>query len=114
LLPDDRVRLAHIEEAIVAAMTFVEGRRRDDLEADLMLRFALVQAVQIVGEAARNISNETIAAAPDIPWPVIVGMRNRLVHAYFDINQDILWTTVTEALPALLAKIRVLRKHLET
>jgi uncharacterized protein with HEPN domain len=102
LLPDDRARLTHIEEAIVAAMEFTESRSRSELGTDLMLQFALVQAVQIVGEAARNVSAGTMAIAPDIPWPVIVGMRNRLVHAYFDINLDILWTTVTEALPDLL------------
>jgi len=113
LLPDDRARLTHIEEAIVAAMEFTESRSRSELGTDLMLQFALVQAVQIVGEAARNVSAGTMAIAPDIPWPVIVGMRNRLVHAYFDINLDILWTTVTEALPELLPQITRLRERLE-
>ena len=94
-------------------MSFVDGRKRADLDTDLKLQFALVQAVQIVGEAARNVSSGAMAAAPDIPWQVIVGMRNRLVHAYFDINPDILWTTVTDALPRLLPQIKLLRRKLE-
>jgi uncharacterized protein with HEPN domain len=71
---------ADIEDAIVAAMKFTCGRSRSELGTDLMLQFALMQAVQIVGEAARNVSAGTMAIAPDIPWPVIGGMRNRLMH----------------------------------
>lgn len=64
-----------------------------------MLTFALVYAVQIVGEAVSKVSIEFRDEHPDIPWAIIVGMRHRLVHAYSDINNDILWTTVTEAAP---------------
>ena len=73
-----------------------------------MLTFALVYAVQIVGEAASKISVELRDQHPEIPWAVIVGMRHRLVHAYSDINHDILWTTVTEAALELLAQIEKL------
>ena len=101
----DPERLRHMVEAIEAAMQFAKGRSRADLDTDTMLMFALVRAVEVVGEAARNVSDATRAKMPGVPWRDIVGMRNRVVHAYFDIDRDILWTTATEALPALLAHL---------
>jgi uncharacterized protein with HEPN domain len=77
----------------------VDGRNRSDLESDEMLLFALVRAIEIVSEAASKISDEARAELRELPWASIVGMRHRLVHAYFEINRDILWTTVTEAVP---------------
>src|SRR5262249_36873714 len=84
----------------------VQGRKRSDLDTDQMLLFALVRAIEIVGEAASRISPETRAEMPDVPWPAIVSMRHRLVHAYFDINRDILWTTVTEAAPPVVQNLK--------
>ena len=107
---EDRIRLKHMLEACRAAMDFAHGRRPEDLESDLMLQFALVRAVEIVGEAAARVSDQTRLACPDIPWAPIIGMRNRLVHAYFDINPGILWVAVTEEIPALA---RLLAQHLE-
>ena len=109
--PHDRIRLRHIADALNATMRFVEGRKRSDLDTDEMLLFALVRAIEIVGEAASKVTAETRAAMPDLPWASIVGMRNRLVHAYFDINRDILWTTVTEAVPALAERLKVSLKE---
>jgi len=106
--PHDRVRVRHMIDALEAAATFVKGRTRDDLDNDQMLLFALVRAIEIVGEAASKVSAEARANAPEVPWISVVGMRNRLVHAYFDINKDILWTTVTEALPPLRASLESL------
>lgn len=93
-------------EAVEAARQFAEGRTRRDLDTDLMLFFALVRAVEIVGEAASQLSEEARRTIPDVPWPRVVGMRNRLVHAYFEVDRDILWITVTEALPPLAARLR--------
>jgi uncharacterized protein with HEPN domain len=92
--------------AIEAAQRFARGRERRDLDTDEQLVFALMRAVEIVGEAAARVSPGGRAAMPQVPWPTIIGMRNRLVHAYFDVDVDILWTTVTQALPALLAQLQ--------
>ena len=110
--PDDRIRLKHMIDAIKSALRFAEGKTRADLDTDEMLRFARVQAVQIVGEAATRVSGQTRAAMPLVPWADIVGMRNRLVHAYFDVDPDILWSTVRRALPPLLTQLEGV--HLET
>ncbi len=93
-------------DAAQAALAFLRGRERAELDTDAMLRFALVHAVRIIGEAASRVSAAGRAEATDIEWPVIVGMRNRLVHAHFDIDADILWATVTGSLPALLRQPR--------
>lgn len=67
-----------------------------------MLLFALVRAIEILGEAASMVTGATRATLPQVPWAQIVAMRNRLVHAYFDINRDVLWKTANKEVPALL------------
>ncbi|MBF0333239.1 MAG: DUF86 domain-containing protein [Alphaproteobacteria bacterium] len=106
--PDDLIRIRHMIEAGESASRFVAGRQRDDLDGHEMLRFALVRAIEIIGEAAARISPETRAEVPSVPWFAIVSMRNRLIHAYFDIDHDILWKTVTEEIPDLLPLLRSL------
>ena len=98
--PRDQVRLQHLADALKSAIRFAQGRQRGDLDTDEMLLFALVRAIEIAGEAASQVTARP-AQLPDLPWASIIGMRNRLVHAYFDINRDILWTTVAEAAPPL-------------
>lgn len=108
MLPDDRWRIGHMVEAAEQALAFAHGRQKSDLGQDAMLRMALTRAVEIVGEAAAQVSEAGRAELPAVPWPQIVGMRNRLVHAYFDINQNVLWDTVQLALPPLLVQLRAL------
>jgi uncharacterized protein with HEPN domain len=102
---DDRVRLQHIADALRAAIRFTEGRSREDLDGDQMLSFALLHAIQIVGEAASKISAEFREQHSQIPWMLITGMRHRLVHAYFDIDHNILWATATDSVPELLVQV---------
>ena len=92
-------------EAAEAACGFVSGKARSDLDADRMLLFSVVRAIEIIGEAASRVTQLTRDSAPDIPWPLIVSMRNRLIHAYFDIDHEVVWKTVTEELPQLLPKL---------
>jgi uncharacterized protein with HEPN domain len=80
------IRIRHMLEAAQQTQQFIAGRRRDDLDRDKMLTFALVKAIEIIGEAAVNVDAQTQAETAQIPWRQIAGMRNRLVHAYFDID----------------------------
>lgn len=105
---EDAIRIRHMIDAAELALEFVGGRARADLDRDNMLRFALVQAIQVVGEAASKVSPECCLDLPAVPWLAIRGMRNRLVHAYFDIETDLLWATVQKDLPDLLAHLNVL------
>jgi len=93
-------------EAAEAAVSFTIGRVRPDLDSDRQFAFALARAIEIFGEAATKISSETRTTLPNVQWGLAVGMRNRIVHAYFDINFDMLWSTATEELPALLPLLR--------
>ena len=106
--PEDRIRLLHMIEATETALNFVTGRQRADLNSDQMLLFALVRAIEIIGEAAGKVSEATQRAATDIPWGLVVSMRNRLIHAYFDVDNDVVWKTASEELPELLPKLRTL------
>jgi uncharacterized protein with HEPN domain len=65
----------------------------------------LTKLIEIVGEAAKAISPDGRAAIPDVPWRAAARMRDRLVHHYFDINLDVLWQTITEDLPRMLAAL---------
>ncbi len=105
---EDRIRLKHMIEACEAAVDFIAGHTREDLDKDRMLFFAVVRAVEIIGEAASKISEGTRAVHDDIPWSAISGMRNRLVHAYFDIDANIVWVAATEEIPALLSRLQML------
>jgi uncharacterized protein with HEPN domain len=103
--PPDNVRLRHLIESATTAIRFIDGRRRSDLDDDEMLRLALTKLVEIVGEAAKQVTPETRAAYPAVPWTAAARMRDRLVHHYFDIDLDVLWSTVTRDLPDLLARL---------
>lgn len=106
MYPNDETRLYHMRDSAAEALAFVEGRTRGDLESDRQLVLALAKSIEIIGEAASNVSEEFIARHPEIPWPQIRGMRNRLIHAYFDVDLDVLWDTVTHDLPPLLATLQ--------
>ena len=103
--PEDRVRIGHMIESAQDAARFVDGRSRADLESDRMLLLAVVRAIEIVGEAASKLSPAFRSETSEIPWGLIISMRNRLVHAYFDVDPDIVWKTCTEELPALLPQL---------
>jgi uncharacterized protein with HEPN domain len=92
----------------------VNNRTRKDLDDERMLSLALVRLIEIMGEAANNISEPCQAKYLKIPWRQIVGMRNRIVHAYFDIDLDIIWQVITEDLGSLLIEVEKAIKDLET
>ena len=93
------------------AVRFAEGRTAVDLQRDIMLSLAVERAVEIVGEAAKSVSEETRNAHPEIPWRDLSRTRDFLAHAYFKLDHTILWTIATENLPDL---IRALAPLLES
>lgn len=101
-LPDDEFRVRHLVEAAEKAIGYAAQRERVDLDTDELLRLALTKLVEIVGEAAKQVSAETRGKHPAVPWSAAARMRDRLIHHYFDINLDVLWATVTEDLRDLL------------
>ena len=102
---NDVVRLRHMLGAATEALSFARGYTRSELDRNRMLTLSLVKSIEIIGEAAANVSAETRGRYSEIPWLSIIGIRNRLIHAYFDINLDRVWDTVTEDLPPLIAAL---------
>lgn len=102
---DNLSRLKHMLDACQEALGFVKGQQKEALKNNRMLALALVKELEIIGEAANNISTDCQLRYPNLPWKDMVGMRNRLVHAYFGINYDIVWQTVSESLPFLLVEV---------
>ena len=106
-------RLRDILEAIAAIERHKDGDKAA-FEHDELLQAWFLRHLQIIGEAARALPMEVRTLAPDIPWPKIIGMRNVLVHGYFDIDTDIVWQAVTNDVPDLKPAILGLLGHIET
>jgi uncharacterized protein with HEPN domain len=102
---DADVRLRHMLDAAREAAQMAQGRTRADLDADRPLNLSLVRLLEIVGEAASRIPADERAKCPGIPWAQIVGLRNRLIHGYDNVDFDILWQIVTQDLPPLVAEL---------
>ncbi len=99
---DDDVRLRHMLDAARQAVAFARGRQRPDLDRDVQLALALIRLVEIIGEAAKNVSPETESR---VPWRAIAGTRDRLAHASFDVDLDRRWQIVHVDLPPLMQAI---------
>lgn len=89
-------------EAALQALSFVQGRTRSDLDTDHMLRRAVKDCIQEIGEAAAKVTDPGRSRAPRVPWTKIVGMRHILVHVYYDLDNDAIWRVVQEHLPSLV------------
>jgi uncharacterized protein with HEPN domain len=97
----DTVYLGHMLDSARSAIDKLSGKSRAEFDADETLRLALVHLIQIIGEAARRVSEPTRLAHPEVPWHQIIGMRHRVVHDYFSVDYDIVWRVVTHDLPPL-------------
>ncbi len=111
---DDIVCVRHILDAARRAMHFTRNRTREDLDGDEMLSLSLVHLLEIIGEAANGVTIGFREKHPHIPWKKMVGLRNRLIHGFFDIDLDIVWDTVMEDLPPLVADLEKIVPRKET
>ncbi len=102
----DALYLGHMLDAARKAHGKVAGIARADFDADENLRFAVTHLLQIVGEAARRVSDECGKTLPTIPWPAVVGMRHKVVHDYFGVDEGVVWDTARNELPGLIAELR--------
>ena len=100
--------IEHIHEAATLAVSYVEGMQRADFLDDTRTQQAVVMNLIIIGEAATKLLQETpdiTEQHPDVAWRNMRGMRNRLAHGYFEIDMDVVWDTVTHALPDLIEQL---------
>ena len=107
---DDSDRLQHMLTAARKASALTAGKSREDLEGDETLALAVIHLLEILGEAAKGVSTETVALNPDLPWKEMAATRDRLVHGYFSVDLDIVWQIIVEDVPAV---IRALEEMME-
>lgn len=111
--PKDRGRLLHINEAIANIHNFLIGKTVEDFVSDKMLYFAVVKNMEIIGEAAYMLTPEFKQCHQEICWEYIVKMRHILVHGYYQIDANIVWTTIVNDLPSLEKQIQRLITEIE-
>jgi uncharacterized protein with HEPN domain len=102
------IRLRHMLDHAREAVALAEGKVRQDLDDDRLLELALVRLLEIVGEAASRVPKEECVRYPEIPWPEIVGLRNRLIHGYDAVDLDILWQIIVNDLPPLVTALETI------
>jgi uncharacterized protein with HEPN domain len=100
--------LRDILEASLKAIGFVEGMGADELEEDDKTEYAVIRALEIVGEAARRIPAPYREEHPQIPWAEMAGMRDKLIHDYFGVDLEVVLKTVQDDLPPLVTAIQAL------
>jgi len=105
MMNEDHIRLQHMLDAARKAVSFTQNRSKGDLNIDEMLTLSVIKLLEIVGEAAKNISQNLKDNHPHIAWKQIAATRDRLVHGYFDVDYDIVWKIVTEDLPSLIVAL---------
>ena len=101
----DRGRLEHIMTAIEHIECFVEAKNFEDFRSDSMLFFAVVKNIEIIGEAANNLTKELRDRHPEIEWADVIGMRHVLVHDYYNISPTLAWKTANNNIPVLKQSI---------
>lgn len=100
--PEDKIRLLHIMEEAREACGYVENISFADFICDGKTVRAVIRSLEVIGEAASKISDDFQRDNPEVPWRQIVGMRNRLIHVYFDIDYKVVWQTMKSNIPSLL------------
>ena len=108
----DNIRLEHIVQAIERIKRYTYGKRFDDIEEDEMMYYAVVKDIEIIGEAANLLTNEFKSAHPDTQWKLITGMRNYIVHEYFQVDNTVVLDVIQNDLPELEAQIKDYLKYL--
>lgn len=93
--------LRDILDAIMKAQQFIEGMGFDSFCSDDKTVFAVVRALEVIGEATKKIPDKVRDNYPNLPWREMAGLRDKLVHDYFGVNLDVVWKTVTDDLPTL-------------
>ena len=106
----DLIRIRHMIDAAEEIASFIKGKTIENLIQSRQLTLSLLKLVEIIGEAASRVSKDAQLQNDQIPWTEIIGMRNRLIHVYFDIDIERVWDTVQLDIPELALKLKNLLK----
>lgn len=97
-----------MRDASKAAIKHLSRKKRKDLDSNRTILSAVVRELEIIGEAANSIPESFRKKYPGIPWKQMIAMRNRLIHAYFDVDHDIVWITTKDDLPTLVTQLETI------
>ena len=106
--------LRDIQEAIDRALAYTNGLDWDEYLQDHKTQDAVARNLEVLGEAAKNLSEDLRNRYPSVPWRVVAGTRDRLIHHYFGINQEIVWQIVRQDLPELQRQIMQVIREVST
>jgi uncharacterized protein with HEPN domain len=110
---NDIISFRHMLDHAREAVDMIADKRPESLGQERMLELALIRLVEVIGEAAARVSPAGQAKCPDIPWREVIGMRNRLIHGYDSVDLSVLWYTVEQDLPPLIAQLEKTIKSYE-
>lgn len=97
----DNSRLEHMLQAIERIRRYTSGKTFEDFIADDMMYYAVVKNIEILGEASNMLTEEFRNGHPQTPWKQVSGMRNYIVHEYFQVDNNVVWDVITNDLPIL-------------
>lgn len=100
--------LQDILDSIIKIENFVKNLSYEKFAENEMVQDAVIRNIEIIGEAVKNLPDETKKSYPDIPWNKIVDMRNKIIHEYFGVDTEILWKTITDDLPKLKQQVEAI------
>ncbi len=109
---DTKALIEDIQEGIHRILLYTDGKTHDEFLADLRTQDAVVRNIEIIGEATKKLPVDFKQDHADIPWKAIAGTRDKLVHDYFGVNYDVVWTIVRNDLPSLLEQINAVLEDL--
>lgn len=112
-MKDDLVWIRHIRDEIIFLRKIVKDRTFDDLIHDDYFSHAVRSAIEVIGEAAKNVPDTIKEQHQDIPWREMAALRDKIIHGYFRIDYSIVWNVITEDLPKVEPKISLLLEKLE-
>jgi len=96
---DQKLYLTDVLAAIESIERFIEGMSFEDFQQDDKTASAVIRKFEIIGEASRNISDNIKQRHPEVPWREMAGMRDRLIHGYFGVDYNLVWSTIKNRLP---------------
>jgi len=112
-MKDIAIFIEHITESIDKIEEYSENLTKEKLIKDSIIQDAIVRRIEIIGEAAKNLSDDFKEKNSFIPWREIIGTRDKIIHHYFGVNLDMIWEIITINIPDLKIKILKIKKELE-
>lgn len=105
-MKSDKIYLVHILDSIEAILTFTQGMTSDEFGSNRLVKDAVIRNFEIIGEAAKRVSESTKTNHPSIPWTKMAGLRDKLIHDYIKVNILLVWDVVVDILPSQKEQIK--------